>query len=211
MASLQPLRYVYHDDHLVVIDKPEGLLSVPGRGPEKADCASRRVQADFPDALTVHRLDMATSGLLLFGRGPSMQRSLSILFQRGDVTKLYLADVWGRPSPAAGEISLPLIADWENRPRQKVCHQTGKPSLTRYETARHCQGITRLRLAPLTGRSHQLRVHLASIGHPILGDPFYAHEAAATLGGRLALHAVGLSFCHPADGRRMAFHSDCPF
>lgn len=205
------LAYVYHDEYLVVTDKPAGLLSVPGRGSDKADCAVQRVQRDFPDALTVHRLDMATSGLLLFGRGKMMQRELSILFERGKVSKLYLADVWGVPSPACGEIRLPLIADWENRPLQKVDHETGKPSVTLYETLHHAEHTARLRLTPLTGRSHQLRVHLASIGHPILGDGFYAHTQALDKRPRLALHAAGLAFPHPSSGAQMSFEAPCPF
>lgn len=206
-----PVVYVYRDDHLIVIDKPSGLLSVPGRGAEKADCALSRVMADFPDALTVHRLDMATSGLLMLARGKDMQRALSGLFERGDVEKVYLADVWGAPEPASGEIDLPLITDWPNRPRQMVDHESGKPSRTRYETISSAGGVSRLRLTPLTGRSHQLRVHLAAIGHPILGDEFYAAGEALRARERLALHAFGLAFQHPATGEAVRFEAPCPF
>ncbi|PKP82970.1 MAG: RNA pseudouridine synthase [Alphaproteobacteria bacterium HGW-Alphaproteobacteria-18] len=206
-----PVSYIYHDAHLILIDKPSGLLSVPGRGADKADCAIARVQAEYPDALTVHRLDMATSGLLLMARSKEMQRALSGLFERGDIEKSYLADVWGAPAPASGEIDLPLITDWPNRPLQKVDHEIGKPSRTLYETLSVSAGIARLKLTPLTGRSHQLRVHLAAIGHPILGDEFYATGEALAARPRLALHAARLAFTHPSTGDRMEFDAACPF
>jgi tRNA pseudouridine32 synthase/23S rRNA pseudouridine746 synthase len=206
-----PVSYVYRDDHLILIDKPSGLLSVPGRGEDKADCAITRVQAEFPDALTVHRLDMATSGLLLMARSKDMQRALSGLFERGEVEKVYLADVWGTPAPASGEIDLPLITDWPNRPLQKVDYEIGKPSRTQYETLSVQNGNARLKLTPLTGRSHQLRVHLAAIGHPILGDEFYAAGEALAARPRLALHATRLAFTHPSTGIRMEFEAPCPF
>ncbi|ABI76269.1 RNA pseudouridine synthase family protein [Hyphomonas neptunium ATCC 15444] len=206
-----PVSYIYRDDHLILIDKPSGLLSVPGRGVDKADCAITRVQAEFPDALTVHRLDMATSGLLLMARSKEIQRALSGLFERGEVEKSYLADVWGVPAPARGEIDLPLITDWPNRPLQKVDHEIGKPSRTLYETLNPQSAHTRLKLTPLTGRSHQLRVHLAAIGHPILGDEFYAAGEALTARPRLALHAARLAFAHPVTGERMDFELPCPF
>ncbi|MFN7054500.1 pseudouridine synthase [Hyphomonas sp.] len=206
-----PVCYVHADDHLIVIDKPSGLLSVPGRGEAKADCAITRVQADYADALTVHRLDMDTSGLLLLARGKEMQRVLSGLFERGKVEKAYIADVWGVPEPAQGEIDLPLITDWPARPRQKVDAEHGKPSRTHYETLAASGDAARLWLTPLTGRSHQLRVHLASIGHPILGDPLYAHDDALARRPRLALHAGRLAFMHPALGERVVFEAECPF
>jgi tRNA pseudouridine32 synthase/23S rRNA pseudouridine746 synthase len=206
-----PVSYIHADDHIILIDKPSGLLSVPGRGPEKQDCAITRVQAAYPGALTVHRLDMGTSGLLLTARSKEMQRALSGLFERGEVQKEYIADVWGTPSPASGEIDLPLITDWPQRPRQKVDHDIGKPSRTLYETLSSAGGISRLRLTPLTGRSHQLRVHLANIGHPILGDDLYADGEARALRPRLALHASQLGLIHPATGESMTFESPCPF
>lgn len=206
-----PVSYIYRDDHLILIDKPSGLLSVPGRGVEKGDCAIVRVQAEFPDALTVHRLDMATSGLLLMARGKDMQRALSRLFERGEVEKSYLADVWGAPAPASGTIDLPLITDWPNRPLQKVDYEIGKPSRTLYETISVQNGNARLKLTPLTGRSHQLRVHLAAIGHSILGDEFYATGQALAARERLALHAARLAFTHPSTGIRMEFEAPCPF
>lgn len=205
------LEIVHADDFLIAVDKPSGLLSVPGRGEDKADCALSRAQALYPDALTVHRLDMATSGLLLLARGKELQRALSGLFERGEVQKRYIADVWGVPEPDAGEISLPLITDWPRRPLQKVDHEIGKPSVTRYETlSAHASGV-RLALTPLTGRSHQLRVHLAEIGHPILGDEFYADGEALAARPRLALHAERLAFRHPGTGAGVELICACPF
>ena len=206
-----PVPYVHIDEYLIVIDKPAGLLSVPGRGEDKADCAVARVNADYPGALTVHRLDMATSGLLMLARSKDMQAALSGLFERGAVDKEYLADVWGAPDPPTGEIDLPLITDWPNRPRQKVDHEIGKPSRTLYETLGPTSTGARLRLTPLTGRSHQLRVHLAEIGHPILGDELYAHEAARTGTNRLHLHASRIGFDHPGTGKRLDLSLPCPF
>lgn len=202
---------LHADEWMVAIDKPSGLLSVPGRGRDKADCAVTRVQASFPDALTVHRLDMATSGVLLLARGKEMQRALSRLFERGEMAKRYLADVWGMPQAASGEINLPLITDWPRRPLQKIDWETGKPSVTRYETLSASGKTSRLALTPLTGRSHQLRVHLAEIGHPILGDEFYAHAEALAARTRLALHAASLEFAHPVSGQLVRVEAPCPF
>lgn len=207
----EPVRYVHVDDQLIVIDKPSGLLSVPGRGPEKADCAVSRVDAEYPGALTVHRLDMPTSGLLILARSKEMQAALSGLFERSEIEKEYIADVWGVPASAAGEIDLPLITDWPNRPRQKVDHETGKPSRTLYETVETGANSSRVRLTPLTGRSHQLRVHLAEIGHPILGDELYAHEAALAAAPRLLLHASAIAFNHPGTGDRLSLSLPAPF
>lgn len=215
MTSYAPpqaqLAIAHADDFLIVIDKPSGLLSVPGRGLDKADCAFSRLQSEFPDVLTVHRLDMATSGLLLFARSKDMQRALSGLFAGGEVEKRYVADIWGVPMPASGEIDLPLITDWPRRPLQKVDRETGKPSITRYETSSVSRQSARLTLTPLTGRSHQLRVHLAEIGHPILGDEFYAHPEALAARARLALHAASLCFINPATGAQLSLESPCPF
>lgn len=201
------LRFHHQDDWLLVVDKPAGLLSVPGRGEDKQDCLVTRVQRHFPDALTVHRLDMATSGLIVFARGADMQRELSRLFQERAVDKRYQALVSGRPSSDSGEIDLPLICDWPNRPKQKVDHEVGKPSLTRYQVLAVEGGDTRLELEPYTGRSHQLRVHLAAIGHPIVGDALYGGAAAE----RLMLHACRLGFAHPHTGIALNFDSPPPF
>ena len=203
--------YVHTDPDLIVIDKPAELLSVPGRGPEKADCAISRVQTDHPDALTVHRLDMSTSGLLVFARSKEAQRRLAIQFEKGVIAKSYIADVWGTSVPGSGTIDLPLGQDWPNRPRQKVDHDAGKPSQTQYETiGSHDHGV-RLALTPLTGRTHQLRLHLAAIGHPILGDDIYAHAEALAAAPRLNLHATRLELMHPTSNDRLRFESPCPF
>lgn len=183
------MRIVHADDRLVVIDKPAGLLSVPGR--TEPDCASARVQALYADALIVHRLDQATSGLLLFARGPQAQRELSADFAERRVDKVYIAVVAGRLE-GAGLIDLPLAADWPNRPRQRVDAAHGKPSQTRWQALSHDAGTTRVRLEPLTGRSHQLRVHLTTLGHAILGDALYAAPDIAAASPRLLLHASEL-------------------
>lgn len=183
------LSVLYADDRLVVVDKPAGLLSVPGR--REPDCASARVQALYPDALIVHRLDQATSGLLLFARGPQAQRELSADFAERRVDKVYVAMVAGRLD-GAGLIDLPLAADWPNRPRQQVDVERGKPSQTRWRVLSHDGARTRVALAPLTGRTHQLRVHLAAVGHAILGDALYASPELAAAAARLLLHASEL-------------------
>ena len=215
----EQLRLVHVDDHCLVVDKPAGLLCVPGRGDDKQDCLAARVQERYPDALTVHRLDMATSGLWLMARGAEMQRRLSRAFAERQVAKRYLAVVAGRLAPAAAavdgwsEIDLPLAADWPNRPRSRVDTAHGKPSLTRWRVLVDggATGTTRLELAPVTGRSHQLRVHLQALGHPILGDALYAPDAVAWASPRLLLHATALSLAHPCSKAALAFHSDPPF
>lgn len=205
------LRLVFADDALVVIDKPAGLLAVPGRGADKHDCAAARVQRRFTDALAVHRLDQATSGLLVFGRGASAQRTLSRSFAERQVLKRYEAVVAGVLDDDEGTIDLPLAADWPNRPRQRVDHAGGRPSLTRWRVLARDRvaHTTRLALEPLTGRSHQLRVHLAAIGHPIAGDALYAPQGLAA--HRLLLHATALTLPHPADGRPLDFAAPVPF
>lgn len=199
---------LYRDDALLIADKPAGLLAVPGRGEDKQDCLIRRLQSDFPDALVVHRLDMATSGLMVFARGVEMQRRLSLMFQRREVSKRYLAVVAGRLEQEAGEVSLPLICDWPNRPKQKVDHVLGKPSLTRYRLLDIEGSNSRVELEPVTGRSHQLRLHMAAIGHPILGDALYGDPSSAP---RLLLHACWLAFLHPVGGEALSFRSEAPF
>ena len=197
---------IYADDSLIVVNKPSGMLSVPGRGPDKQDCLIHRVQADFPDALSVHRLDMSTSGLLLIGRGASMHRELSRLFEQRQVSKRYIAVVAGQLKKASGEINLPLICDWPNRPRQKVDFEIGKPSQTRYRLLAYDPKTdsSRVELEPITGRSHQLRVHLAELGHPILGDELYGAQESAP---RLLLHATRLSFPLPGSDQIRNFES----
>ncbi|MCI1192110.1 RluA family pseudouridine synthase [Calidifontimicrobium sp. SYSU G02091] len=202
---------VHADDALVVADKPAGLLAVPGRGEHKADCLWARVRERFADALVVHRLDQATSGLVVFARGAAAQRALSRAFAAREVAKVYVAVVAGEMAGEAGEIDLPLAADWPNRPRQVVDRERGKPSLTRWRVLAHRVGTTRLALEPVTGRSHQLRVHLQALGHPIVGDMLYAPPGVATAAPRLLLHATRLAFAHPASGGAVAFESPPPF
>lgn len=196
---------VFADPHMVVAVKPAGLLSVPGRGEANQDCLISRLQILFPDALTVHRLDMATSGVMVFGRGPEAQRALSIAFAERRVAKTYVAVVAGQLADAAGEVDLPLICDWPNRPLQKVDHDIGKSALTRYRVLQREPEVTRIELEPVTGRSHQLRVHMAELGHPILGDPFYAPAAVRAMSPRLMLHARTLTIPHPVSGEMMSF------
>ncbi|HEX6362698.1 MAG TPA: RluA family pseudouridine synthase [Albitalea sp.] len=203
------LPLLYADEALVAVDKPAGLLSVPGRGADKLDCAAARVQALHPDALVVHRLDMATSGVLVMARGPQAQRRLGLAFARREVQKRYVAVVHGRPQGEAGEIDLPLAADWPRRPRQQVDLVHGKPSLTRWRllAVDAAAGTSRLALEPVTGRSHQLRVHLLAIGHPIVGDALYGEPGD----GRLRLHAAQLAFAHPVTGMPVRVESAVPF
>lgn len=210
-------RVLYCDEWLLIVNKPEGLLSVPGRGPEGADCLIARLQTRWPDALAVHRLDMATSGVMVFARGVEAHRRMSMAFERRTVGKRYVAIVSGSPPAVEGwsEIDLPLAVDWANRPRQRVDHMNGRPSRTRWRILGPAGGAwgtgTRLALEPVTGRSHQLRVHLMSIGHPIPGDPFYAPPALAAASPRLLLHAESLNLLHPADGRPMGWQVPTPF
>ena len=202
---------LHADDHLVVVHKPSGLPSVPGRPLHLRDCAARQAQARFPDALIVHRLDMDTSGLLVLGRGAQAQRRLSQAFADRRVDKRYEALVWGTLAAAEGTIDLPLLTDWPHRPRQKIDPVLGKPSLTRFERLGHEGAHSRVALHPLTGRSHQLRVHLAAVGHCILGDALYAHTAARRAAPRLCLHASALRLPHPVTGATLSFSSPAPF
>ncbi len=207
----QGLSIVFLDDTMIVLDKPASLLSVPGRGDAMQDSLASRVQAEFPEALIVHRLDLATSGLIVMARGAAHHRTLSLAFQGREVDKRYIAIVTGEPEADSGEIDLPLICDWPNRPRQKVDHEIGKPSLTRWRVLAREGGRARLELEPVTGRSHQLRVHLAERGHAILGDPLYAAPAERDAAPRLLLHAAALSLPHPVSGTRLDLRSEAPF
>lgn len=203
---------MFVDKWLLVLEKPAGLLSVPGRGQDKQDCLSARTQWHYPDALVVHRLDMATSGLLLMGRGAAVQRTLSTAFACRDVGKRYVALVAGRMQ-GEGQIELPLIADWPNRPRQIVDTVNGKPSRTHWRALAYdaLGDTTRVELEPITGRSHQLRVHLQSMGHPILGDALYAPPHVHERAPRLMLHATRLELAHPETGQALRFDSRPPF
>ena len=210
--------FVYADESVLVLNKPAGLLSVPGRGENKQDCLSRRVQQHFPDALIVHRLDMATSGLMLMARGASVQRALGSMFEKREIQKRYVAVVAGRMLPAGtangwGLIDLPIALDWPRRPLRVIDAVLGKPSQTRWRVLAFDEAAnsTRVALEPLTGRSHQLRVHLLALGHPILGDALYAPEAAQAKTTRLLLHACALRLAHPASGNWLTFDSEPGF
>lgn len=193
------LDIVFKDNHLLILNKPSGLLSVPGRGEGKQDCLAKRVQAEYPEALIVHRLDMSTSGLIMMARSKKMERTMSIMFQQRNIKKSYIAVVTGRVNPGFGEINLPIITDWPNRPKQKIDFLHGKTSKTRYEVIAYNEKLncSRIRLIPVTGRSHQLRIHMQSIGHAIIADELYAPKDAIRKADRLLLHASYLSFVHP--------------
>ncbi len=206
----QGFETIYADAHLLVLNKPSGLLSVPGKGADKADCLSSQVQKYYPDALVVHRLDMATSGLMLMARGHTMQTALSKLFETRAIHKRYIALVDG--CMAAGTdwqlIDLPIALDWPNRPL-RIISPDGKPSQTRWRSLRHDadKNTTRVELEPISGRSHQLRVHLKALGHPLLGDALYAPADIQAKAGRLLLHACALRFVHPANQQHLAFEN----
>ena len=204
---------IYSDDSLVVVSKPAGLLSVPGRGPDKQDCLWRRVQQQFPTARIVHRLDQATSGLLVLGLTAESHRHLSMQFQQRTTGKRYCAEVGGLLQEDSGRIELPLRCDWERRPLQMVDWDAGKPATTDWECLNRdaASDSSRVLLYPITGRSHQLRVHMMAIGHAILGDRFYAAPEQAERHPRLLLHAEHLSFDHPESGERLAFDCPAPF
>lgn len=206
-----PLAVIHADAQLLVVDKPSGLLSVPGKAEGLGDCLESRVKAAYPEALLLHRLDMDTSGLMVFARTRLAQRHVAWQFERRQLSKTYIARVHGRPAADSGRIDLPLICDWPRRPLQKVCFEAGKPSVTDWEVIAREGEATRLRLHPLTGRSHQLRVHLLSIGHPILGDRFYATGPALAAAPRLQLHAETLTLRHPDGGAHVTFRSEVPF
>jgi tRNA pseudouridine32 synthase/23S rRNA pseudouridine746 synthase len=217
-VGVSDISVLYADAALLVLDKPAGLLSVPGRGPDKQDCLSARVQRHYPDALIVHRLDMATSGLIVMARGAPAQRTLSQAFASRSVSKRYVAVVDGRlasPEPSPGLIDLPIIVDWPRRPLRIIDHERGQPSVTYWRVLPHpdatATNSTRLELEPVTGRSHQLRVHLQAMGHPILGDQLYASAVVQARASRLLLHACELALTHPASGAPLHFRSPPPF
>ncbi|MFZ5520487.1 MAG: RluA family pseudouridine synthase [Pseudomonadota bacterium] len=201
------------DDAFLAVDKPAGLLTVPGRGAHLQDCLLHRVQARYPLARLVHRLDQPTSGIVVFGLGPGAQRALAGAFERRQVDKRYVALVAGRLASAEGEIDLPLACDWPNRPRHVVDRLQGRPAQTRWRVLGFDERLqaTRVELQPLTGRTHQLRVHLQALGHPILGDGLYAAPVAQAAAPRLMLHATRLVLPHPADGSACVLESPSPF
>lgn len=205
-----PLEVVHADHEILIVVKPHGLLSVPGKGAHLADCLLSRVQAVYPEALLVHRLDRDTSGIMVFALSGHAQRHLGLQFEKRHVKKTYVARVFGQMAEKTGTVDLPLIVDWPNRPRQMVDHENGRPALTDWRVMRVLETETRVRLFPKTGRSHQLRVHMKEIGHPILGDPFYAVGVARDF-PRLMLHSESLRLRHPDGGVGMTFQAKAPF
>jgi len=206
------LHILYQDAHIMVVNKPSGLLSVPGRGVEHQDSVMSRILEEFPLAQSVHRLDMATSGVIAVALTKAAERELKRQFREREPQKTYIARVWGHPLPQEGLVDLPLICDWPNRPLQKVCFETGKAAQTQYRVLSYDDdGTARVLLMPVTGRSHQLRVHMLALGHPILGDGFYAPPEVKALSERLLLHAQELSLTHPAFHTPIHFRCEADF
>lgn len=205
------LHVVYRDNDLVVLNKNNGLLTVPGRLPEHQDCLQNRVTRVLPTATIVHRLDMATSGIIVMALNKPAHVAISQQFEKRKTQKRYIARVYGRVEKEQGSVDQPLICDWPNRPKQKVDHENGKKSLTHYKVLRYDENSTLVELTPITGRSHQLRVHMLSLGHPILGDRLYAHTDALKMRTRLNLHAEMLQLYHPVTNELLTFTADCPF
>ena len=205
-----PLEILFQDDQIIVANKPSGLLSVPGKLEGRADCLVSRLQAAHWDTLLVHRLDCDTSGVMIFARTKQAQGFLGQEFEKRRAKKTYVARVWGHLTPDAGHVDLPLCADWPNRPRQMVDHVNGRPAQTDWKVIDRDAETTRVRLFPLTGRSHQLRVHMLAMGCPILGDPIYAKGKAREF-PRLMLHAESLTLHHPTTHQLVTFTAPCPF
>lgn len=201
---------LYLDDQIIVADKQSGLLTVPGKLEGRQDCLETRLRAIYPDTLLVHRLDCDTSGVIIFARTKKAQGHLGQEFEKRRARKTYVARLWGHLHPDSGRVDLPICADWPNRPRQMVSPEHGRPAQTDWQVIDRPPGETRVRLMPLTGRSHQLRLHMAELGHPILGDPIYATGPARDA-PRLMLHAESLALHHPLDGRPVSFTAACPF
>jgi len=209
---LEPyLNVIYADDDILVVDKPSGLLSVPGKDPRLADCLARRAAERYPGARIVHRLDKDTSGVIVLGLSKRAISGLGIQFEKRQTRKAYVARIWGDLEGDSGRVDLPLAVDWENKPRQQVDHVNGRPAQTDWWVLAREPGITRVKLVPRTGRTHQLRVHMMALGHPILGDAFYATGEAKTATDRLQLHAEELGFSHPGDGKPRDFVVPAPF
>ena len=206
------LDLVYRDDYIAVVNKPSGLLSVPGNQLQYYDSAMSRVKEKYGFCEPAHRLDMATSGILLFALSKAADRELKRQFREREPKKYYQALIWGNVEQDHGVVELPLICDWENRPRQKICFERGKRAVTFYDVLqRYPNNTTRVKLTPITGRSHQLRLHMLALGHPILGDKFYAHPQAKALSPRLCLHAESLQIQHPISGETMVFTAPVGF
>ena len=208
----EPLNAIYKDSSIIVINKPSGLLTVPGKGPKLRDSLLSRVKSAFFGSLLVHRLDMDTSGVIVFARTRSAQINLSKQFEKRLVKKTYIARVYGNPKEARGTVNSPIIVDWPNRPCQKICHETGREAITTWKVIDNSgKNDALIILKPITGRSHQLRLHMKSIGHPILGDSLYAHSSALKASKRLSLHALSILINHPSNGSKIIFKTPCPF
>lgn len=207
------LPILYRDDDILVLDKPAGLLTVTGKTPDLFDCLESRVREIFPRATVVHRLDMSTSGVIVMALNLPAHRHLSLQFEQRKTSKTYIAHLWGKLTPESGRVDLPMRCDWPNRPRQIIDPEQGRSAQTDWKVLSHddAQNITRVALSPITGRSHQLRVHMMSLGHPIMGDEFYAHDEAFSAAPRLMLHAWQLTLAHPETGQNMTFEAPCPF
>ena len=211
-----PLNILYQDDDIIVLSKPSGLLSVPGKSEDHQDSLETRVRSEFPNVRLIHRLDLETSGVFIMAMHKQAQAHINLQFEKRKTKKQYVARVWGRVEQDSGHVDLPLRTDWKNRPRQMVCYEHGRSSQTDWEVLEREESeegydITRILLKPITGRSHQLRVHMAEIGHPILGDVFYAHDDAENLADRLQLHAEKLTIYHPKDNSLVTFDDPIPF
>ena len=206
--SRESIRILYRDADLLLVRKPDLLLSIPGRHPLNRDCLISRLQKDYPTASIVHRLDLDTSGIMAIPLNRETHAHISRQFQERRVEKSYEAIVWGEVPRDRGEIELPIACDWANRPRQVICRARGKAALTRYEVMARLGDRTRVLLRPVTGRSHQLRIHMRELGHPILGCYMYAHEEAFKMAPRLMLHATTLAFEHPRTGEWI--EGECP-
>lgn len=206
--SREPIRILHRDADLLLVRKPHLLLSIPGRHPLNRDCLITRLQCDYPTASIVHRLDLDTSGIMVIPLNKAAHAHISRQFQSRRVEKTYHAVVFGRVANDAGSVELPLRCDWERRPLQMVDHERGKNALTRYRVLERLEDRTRLLLMPVTGRSHQLRIHMRELGHPILGCDMYAHEAALGMAERMLLHATTLAFEHPRTGEWI--EGECP-
>ena len=207
---MDPLDVLHLDHELLVVNKPSGLLSVPGRGALLVDCLITRIQSEYPTALLVHRLDRDTSGAMVFALSANAQRHLGLQFEKRQIKKTYVARVWGQIEADTGTVDLPIIVDWPNRPKQMICHDTGRAAVTDWQVINRDRGETRVKLSPKTGRSHQLRIHMLALGHPILGDPFYGTlESQEAI--RLMLHSHRLRLRHPDGGEMMDFRAKLPF
>lgn len=205
------LSVIHRDAGILVLDKPSGLLSVPGKPEAHSDSLQERARKFYRGAMTIHRLDKDTSGVIVMGMTRKAHAHISMQFEKRETIKTYIARVWGCVEGDKGEIDLPINSDWNNRPKQMIDHENGRPAQTHWEVIGREENTTRLRLTPSTGRSHQLRVHMLSLGHPILGDAFYGHTESQRATARLQLHAKTLRFIHPDNGAPSEFCAPCPF